>query len=100
MMHAVVNQLRFKDPIDPAIFDNAENDLFPVMREVEGFDSFHVIQTSEDTAILVIVGESPEVLDRIATEVGSPWMRANVVPHLGGPPERQLGAIVVSTQYP
>ena len=98
-MYAVVNQLRFKEPIDLDIFKKAESDLFPKLREVEDFDSLHVIQTSEDTAILVIVAQSPELLDRLATEIGSPFMVANVVAHLSGSPERQLGAIVVSTQY-
>ncbi|MFI5041077.1 MAG: hypothetical protein ACHQNA_04390 [Acidimicrobiales bacterium] len=47
----------------------------------------------------MIVGDSAETLDRPATEVGSPWMRANVVPLLATPPDRQLGPIITSTQY-
>src|ERR1035441_5566985 len=38
-MYAVVNQLRFKEPVDLDIFKKAESDLFPKSREVEGFDS-------------------------------------------------------------
>jgi hypothetical protein len=99
-MHAVVNHLRFGEPIDPALFAGAKDDLAARMRAIGGFDAFHVIQTSDRDAILVIVAADAQTLDRIATEVGSPWMRANVVPLLVGPPERQLGPVIASTQYP
>lgn len=98
-MHAVVNQLHFADDIDPAVFAEARADLVPQMQEIDGFEGFHVIQTSGKDAILVILADCAETLDRIATEVGSPWMRANVVPLLASPPDRQLGPIIASTQY-
>ncbi len=98
-MQSVINQLHFQAPIDPALFSAALGSLGPQMREIDGFDAFHVIQTSPTDAIFVIVADSAETLDRIATEVGSPWMRENVVPLLSGPPERRLGPIVASTHY-
>jgi hypothetical protein len=97
-MAAVVNLLHFKEPLDPAVFARSERDLVQQMRAIEGFRGFHVIQTSEKDVILVILGDSVEVLDQIATEVGSPWMRANVVPLLAGPPERHIGPIVASSE--
>lgn len=95
----MVNHLHFNEPIDAALFVSAENDLVPEMRAIDGFEGFHVVQTSERDAILVILGDSAETLDRVATEVGSPWMRANVVPLLAGPPERHIGPIAASTLY-
>jgi hypothetical protein len=47
--------------------------------------------------MLVIVGESAEAVERVATEVGSPWMRTNVVPLLASPPDRHIGPIIAST---
>jgi len=97
-MAAVVNLLRFKEPVEPAVFAGVERDLVPQMLAIKGFRGFHVVQTSDQEVILVILGDSVEVLDQIASEVGSPWMRANVVPLLAGPPERHIGPIIASSE--
>jgi hypothetical protein len=79
------------------VFERAETDLVTQMRAVKGFRGLEVIQTSEYDVILVILGENVEVLDQIATEIGSPWMRENVVPLLAGPPDRHIGPSIVSS---
>lgn len=94
-MHAVINHLRFKDPIDPALLIRAE-ELAPQMRRIEGFRGFSIVQVADDHAVLVIMGDDGEVLDRLATEVGSPWMRENVLPLLASPPQRHLGPVIAS----
>ncbi|MEO8897945.1 MAG: hypothetical protein ABI473_04490 [Candidatus Dormibacter sp.] len=96
-MHAVINSLRFKNSVDPALFTLAEQELAQGMRTVEGFKSFHVVQVAADHVVPVIVGDDAEVLDRLATEVGSPWMVANVVPLLAAPPDRRIGPVLAST---
>jgi hypothetical protein len=95
-MHAVVNILHFSDPIEPALFAAAERDLRQQMQMIQGFAGLRVVQTADTEAILLILADSAETLDRLATEVGSPWMRANVVPLLAGPPERHLGPIIAT----
>jgi hypothetical protein len=96
-MAAVVNHLHFKEPVDQAIFAASERDLLPQMRAIEGFRGFEVVQTSERDVIVVILGDSVDVLDQIATEVGSPWMREHVVPLLDGPPQRHIGPSLASS---
>ena len=96
-MAAVVNHLHFKEPIDVALFADAERDLVPQMRAITGFRGLEVVQTSEHDVILVILGDSVEVLDQIATEVGSPWMREHVLPLLDGPPQRHIGPSIASS---
>jgi len=93
----VVNLLTFKEPIDRALFEAAERELVPRMREVEGFVDLYVVQTSATEVILVILADTVETLDRIATEIGSPWMMTNVVPLLAGPPQRHVGPVVASS---
>jgi hypothetical protein len=95
-MAAVVNHLHFKEPVDAAVFAAAEHDLLPEMRKIDGFRGLEIVQTGEREVILVILGDSEDVLDRIATEVGSPWMVAHVVPLLAGPPERHIGPSIIS----
>lgn len=98
-MHAVVNLLRFSEPLDPQLFVAGRDELEAKMRGVPGFEALHVVQTGENEAFLVIVADRAETLDRLATEVGGPWMVEHVVPRLAGPPSRSLGEIIVSTQY-
>lgn len=95
-MHAVINTLRFKDSVDPAVFTAAEQELAQRMGAIDGFRSFQVIQVADDHVVLVIVGDDADVLERVATEVGSPWMGANVVPLLAAPPERRIGPVIAS----
>lgn len=96
-MAGVVNHLRFKETIDPELFARAERDLIPQMRAIDGFQDFYVIQTSDTEVVLVILGDDVGVLNRVATEVGSPWMTANVVPLLAGPPDRHIGPTIASS---
>jgi hypothetical protein len=46
----------------------------------------------------VILGDTVDVLDRVATEVGSPWMLANVVSLLAAPPEHHIGPVIASSR--
>lgn len=94
---AVVNLLTFKDTVDPDLFARAERDLTPAMRAVPGFQDFHAIQVSPTEVVLIILGEDVDVLERLATEIGSPWMVANVVPLLAGPPNRQIGPTIATS---
>lgn len=95
-MAAVINILRFKNAVDPALFAAADRDLAPAMQAIDGFEGVQIVQTSETEVVLLIFAETVEVLNRVATEVGSPWMSANVVPLLAGPPERHIGPAIAS----
>ena len=72
----------------------------PHIRTFEGFKGFTVIQVAEDHIVLIITGTGLDVLDRFATEVRSPWMKANIVPLLSRPPERVIGPVVVDMGIP
>jgi hypothetical protein len=98
MTAAVVNHLHFREAPNPELCSSAARDPTPQMKEIEGFRAFHVVQVGEDHAILIILGETPDVLNRVATEVGSPWMRANIVPRLAAAPERHIGPVVASSE--
>lgn len=96
LMAAVVNILQFKETPDPALFKRAVDEPGPQMRKIVGFRALQVVQTGDLEVILLILAESVDVLDQIATEVGSPWMIANVVPLLARPPQRHIGDVIAS----
>ena len=95
-MHAVINTLRFKQPVDPALFMRAEREMAGQMRALDGFQGFRVVQVADDQVVMVIFADAAETLDRMATELGNAWMGANVAPLLAGTPERRIGAIIAS----
>jgi len=95
-MHAVVNRLQFKADVDPSVFADV-TDLVAQMQAIEGFVGLQVIQTSPAEVTLVILAADPATLERLAVEVGSPWMVANVVPLLAGPPDRRVGPVLASS---
>jgi len=65
------------------------------MREIAGFEALQVVQTSETEVVLLIFGDTVAVLDRVATEVGSRWMGANVVPLLAARATHRTGHSVL-----
>ena len=97
-MPTVVNHLIFRDPVDPAVFASFSA-LADDLRATDGFEAVHVVQISEREVLLLFVGRDAESLDRIATEVGSPWMMRTVVPRLAGAPDRLFGPVIASTSY-
>jgi hypothetical protein len=98
MSAAVVNYLHFKEPVRPELFSTAERDLASQMKAIDGFKGFHAVQVAANQLILLILGDTVEALNRVATDVGSPWMSANVVPLLAAPPDRQIGSVVASIE--
>ena len=96
LVAAVINILRFKHAVDPSLFAAAARDLAPAMRAIDGFEGVQIVQTSDTEVVLLIFADSVEVLNRVATEVGSPWMSATVAPLLAGPPERHIGPALAS----
>ncbi|HSZ35447.1 MAG TPA: hypothetical protein VK773_00025 [Acidimicrobiales bacterium] len=97
MPAAVVNHLHFREPQSPELFAGAEREVVPRARKIEGFRGLDVVQVAPDHFILIITGDTPEVLDRLATEIGSSWMTTHVVPLLASPPERHVGTVVATS---
>ena len=97
-MHAVVNRLRLKHPIDPEVFAAAQRDLPPRAAQIDGLLAFHVVRVADDELVVVILGDSAAALERMRDEIGNEWMSDNIVPHLAAPTDRIAGESVVSFQ--
>lgn len=98
MPAAVVNHLHFREAPSSDLFARAQDEIVPQARRIEGFRGLHVMQVAPDHFVLIIIGDTPAVLDKVATEVGSPWMMTHVVPLLASPPERHVGQLVTTTE--
>jgi hypothetical protein len=54
------------------------------------------VRVDETHLILVLFFATAEDADRIARDVGDPWVREHVVPYLVGDTDRSLGEAIVS----
>jgi hypothetical protein len=57
-----------------------------------------VAKVDERHLILVLEFSTAEDADRIAREVGGPWMRQNITPLLAGETERSVGEVIASAE--
>jgi hypothetical protein len=96
-MQAVVNRLRISSPLAPDVWERAQAELVPRMLAIAGFLGLDVVEMAGDEVVLVLLGEDEDALNRAATQVGNAWMSENVIAHLAGTPDRQIGRVVVTT---
>ena len=95
-MYVVINHLRLRDPIaDETVKATSEG----VQRVVDaGGVAARVAKVDERHLILILEFSTAEDADRVAREVGGPWMRENVTPLLAGDTERSVGEVIASAE--
>ena len=94
-VHVVVNHLELREPLPPETFAAAE-EAGAALIEAGGL-SFHLARVDETHLVLVLFFASAEDADRVAREVGGPWMREHVVPYLASDTQRSVGEVLVSS---
>jgi hypothetical protein len=94
-VHVVVNHLRLREPLPPESLESAEN-TGRALIDAGGL-AFHLVRVDETHLILVLFFETAEDADRVARDVGGPWMREHVVPYLAEGTDRSLGEVIVSS---
>jgi hypothetical protein len=95
-MVVVVNHLHLRDSLPPATTEKL-HDI--VQRVVDaGAIAAHVAMVSAQHLILVLTFAGAEDADRVAREVGGPWMRENIVPLLERDTERSVGEVIATAE--
>ena len=93
-MTVVVNHLHFRDPLT--------DDVVQTCREVVprivngGASAAQVVQVDDTHIVLILEFTSAEDADRVASEIGGPWMREHILPLLARGPERSVGEVIAS----
>jgi hypothetical protein len=93
-VHVVVNHLHLKEPLPPESLASTETVADELL--AAGGLACHVVRVDELHLVLVLFFESAEDAERVARDVGGPWMREHVVPHLADGTQRSLGEAIVS----
>ena len=95
-MHVVINHLRLRDPVADTTVQAARAGMRLVVDA--GALAARVAKVDERHLILILEFAGPEDADRIAREVGGPWMREHVRPLLAGDTERSVGEVIASAE--
>lgn len=101
-MHVVVNHLHLREPAPEATL-KATRDAIRLVVDAGGLGG-RVVKVDETHLILILDFSTAEEADRIAREVGGPWMREHIgpwmrehiVPLLAGDTERSVGEVVAA----
>jgi hypothetical protein len=95
-VHVVVNHLRFCDPVPDASLGSMQEALDAVVGA--GGLAAQVAKVDDTHLILILTFATAEDADRIAREVGGPWMREHVVPLLADGTQRSIGEVIASAE--
>jgi hypothetical protein len=90
----VVNHLHLREPIPEATL-KATRDAIRLVVDAGGLGG-RVVKVDETHLILILDFSTAQDADRIAREVGGPWMREHIVPLLAGDTERSVGEVIAS----
>jgi hypothetical protein len=96
LMHVVINHLRLREPVPDATVEAARDGMRLVVDA--GALAARVAKVDDTHLILILEFSTAEDADRIAREVGGPWMRENIRPLLAGDTERSVGEVIASAE--
>lgn len=93
-MHVVVNHLRLREPVADATVDALHDGV--QLAVDAGALAARVARVDERHLILILEFAEPGDADRMAREVGGPWMREHIRPLLAGDTDRSVGDVIAS----
>jgi hypothetical protein len=99
-VHAVLNRIRMREPLDDAALASAQDDLDAQASDVEGLAAIQVLRTEEGDLVVLVFGDDEAALERTREHLGNTFMRKHVIPHAAGPPERAITEVVLNYQRP
>jgi hypothetical protein len=95
-VHVVVNHLRLREPMPDATLDALQDGVNLVI-EAGGLGA-RVCKVDDMHLILILEFSSAEDANRIARDVGGPWMREHIRPLLAGDTERSVAEVIASAE--
>jgi hypothetical protein len=93
-VHVVINHLRLREPVADATVEELRTGA--QLAVDAGALAARVAKVDETHLILILEFSSAEDADRMAREVGGPWMREHIRPLLAGDTERSLAEVIAS----
>jgi hypothetical protein len=94
-VHVVVNHLRLRDPLTEDTVQRARDGVRLVVDA--GGSRGQVLKVDDRHLILILEFASADEANRVAREVGGPWMNEHIRPLLAGDTERHVGEVIASS---
>jgi hypothetical protein len=94
MAHIVVNHLHLREPAPERVLKETQDAVQLVVDA--GALSARVVKIDDKHLILILEFCTAEDADRVAREVGGPWVREHIVPLLAGETERNASEEIAS----
>ena len=91
-MTVVINHMHLSAPLTDETVQ-ACRDAVVLIREA-GASAARIVRVDDTHLVLILEFASPQDADRVATEVGGPWMREHILPLLARGPERSVGEVI------
>jgi hypothetical protein len=90
----VINHLHLRD----ALSDETAQEFRGIVPRIfgAGATAARVVQVDDRHLVLILEFPSAEDADRVASEVGGPWMREHILPLLARGPDRSVGETIAS----
>jgi hypothetical protein len=95
-MHVVINHLRLREPVADETVKAASEGVQLVVDA--GAVAARVAQVDDRHLILILEFANADDADRVAREVGGPWMRDHITPLLAEDTERSVGNVIASAE--
>jgi hypothetical protein len=96
VLHLVINHLRLREPVLDATVEEVRKGVQLVVDA--GALAARVAKVDERHLILILEFSTAEDAERIARDVGGPWMRENIRPLLAGDTERSVAEVIASAE--
>ena len=91
-MTVVINHLHLSAPLTDETVQ-ACREAVPLILKA-GASAARIVRVDDTHLVLILEFSSPQDADRVATEVGGPWMREHILPLLARGPERSVGEVI------
>ena len=88
----VINHLHLSAPLTDETVQ-AFREAVPLILKA-GASAARIVRVDDTHLVLILEFSSPQDADRVATEVGGPWMREHILPLLARGPERSVGEVI------
>jgi hypothetical protein len=95
-VHVVINHLRLREPVPDAVVDATQEAVQLVVDA--GALAARIAKVDETHLILILEFSTAADADRVARDVGGPWMRENIAPLLAGDTERSVGEVIAAAE--
>jgi hypothetical protein len=95
-VHIVINHLRLREPAADATVEALRKGV--QLAVDAGAHAARVAKVNATHLILILEFASAEDANRMAREVGGPWMREHIRPLLAADTDRNLGEVIASAE--